>query len=207
MRVSEVEGMRRSAVMACSCADLHLPPAPARNRRCDPKAIAQRNPSSPPRLPPRLPLQQQGATAANPAQTVAAISAARMKFAPIVGATVEAATPLTDASHQGARARHPACRQRGHGGDPCAERLFLGDHRREQDDGHLCLGRARSRRQPAAPHPGPAAGARRERKAGPRFRPTMQAIADQTIDQLATRSGTRRAELIPEPKDSQAKGV
>ena len=62
-------------------------------------------------------------------------------------------------------------RQRRRWRDAYPERLFLGDVRRRIDDGDLCLGRARSRRQPAASHPGPGQGGRARAMAGPPCRP------------------------------------
>ena len=106
------------------------------------------------------------------APIAAVLTPSRIQFAPIVGATVEAATPLTQRPRRArARARHRPCRQRRRRRDTHAERLFLGDVRRRIDDRHLCLGRARSRRQPAAPHPGPGQGERQAAKAGRRCRP------------------------------------
>ena len=105
-------------------------------------------------------------------QTAAVGSKARVQIAPIVGATVEAAAPLTERMAEASSGTwHRARRQRRPLNDPCDEGLFFRDLRGQGNDRDLCLGRTTIQRQPASPDQGPAEdavkqGRRLERRFG-----------------------------------------
>ena len=149
-------------------------------------AARARRASRPRATPASLPAQT-ASTNATAALNPGIAARTRLRFAPIVGATVEAATPLTERLAQRARARGITLAGSADPTDhPCAEGLFLDPHRRQRDHGHLCLGRLRSGRQPPAPHPRPAEGAvRRRRRLGRGSARDDAGHRRPTIDQLA----------------------
>ena len=178
------------AVLLCGSA---LAACTSTEQTLDPKAIAQAQSVQSASPAATASVAQQGATAANPAQTVAVISAARVKFAPIVGATVEAATPLTE--RIAVRARERGIQLAGNG-DTASTHVLKGYFSAITEGNKTTVIYVWDVLDPA--------GNRLHRIQGQMQAPagrrqgwasvssqTMQGIADQTVDQLAAWLGTR----------------